>query len=409
MDKLIDELVNIVGENDVLYGSSALSIYSVDASPFFGNALAVVRPETAEEVSEIIKVANEYKVKIYPRGAGTGTKGGVVPFGGIVIDMKKMNDVEVNEEDLICVAESGAVMGKIKKEAAKKGLFLPPEPGSAEVATIGGFVAVGGSGKRALKYGAVSNYLAGIEVVLPDGKIFSSFYYTHKSPPFPNNIFVGSEGTLGVITKVALRLLPLPENRRTLISEFESFKEAFEVAKKLIKFLPECVEYADEKVAERLGYDGHIIAVEDFSENKKLEEVLGEFDELRGKEEENFWRVRSSIGSLSVGSRKRFYLADDYVVPFSKAVEFEKIVRDVEKEAGVEVFLYSHLDTCNFHPAVIAESLEQALNFEKILEGKISGIVYGEHGRGLKEKINFRRLKECLDERNIMNPEKIFS
>lgn len=126
MDKLIDELINIVGENDVLYGSSALSIYSVDASPFLGNALAVVRPETAEEVSEVIKVANEYKVKIYPRGAGTGTKGGALPFNGIVVDTKKMNDIEIKEEDLICVAESGAVIGKIKKKLRKEDSFFHP-------------------------------------------------------------------------------------------------------------------------------------------------------------------------------------------------------------------------------------------------------------------------------------------
>ncbi len=414
MDKLIRELANIVEEDDILYGTHALAVFSADASPFIGKALAVVRPESLEEVVEIVKVANRYKVRLYPRGAGTGTKGGVVPFEGIVVDMKKMNRVEVFEDDMICKAESGAVISKIKEKCLDKNLFLPPEPGSSEVATIGGFVAVGGSGKRALKYGTIANYVSGVEAVLPNGDVVSFSNRTHKYPPLPQSVFVGSEGAFGIIVSVTLRLLPAPETRRTLVAEFESFEDAFKKSREVIKLLPDCVEYSDEKVAEKLGYSGHVVAVEDFFENEKLERALGSFEELRGKDEERFWKVRGSVGSISSDGKKRFYLADDFAVPFSRAVEFEKAVREAERECGVDVYLYAHLDTCNFHPAVVTDSLESALKFEEALEKRAFslGAVFGEHGVGLKNLKTFehlRRLKKCLDEQNIMNPGKIFS
>ncbi len=415
MFQLLESLKDVVGEDDFLSESRALIVYSTDASPFFGNALAVLRVENAKEVSKILRIAYENEIAVVVRGAGTGISGGAIPRNAIIIDTKKMNHFKIYEDDMIVVAEAGVIIGDLISELKKRGLFLPPEPGSASIATIGGFVANGGSGKRALKYGTIKNYLIGVEAVLPDGKIVEIDYRTHKTPGFLHSIFAGSEGTLGVITKVILRVIPLPEERRTFILEVNGFEEAYKICKNVIKYLPESVEYMDRSLAEKMGFSSDIIAIEDFHKNERLFNNLKDRAIiLYGEEEDRFWKKRGFIGVIANKDKKRYYIADDYIVPFSKAVIFEKKLRKIAKEKEIDLKIFSHLDTANFHPAVISDDIEKAIDFAESVNElalKFNGTI-GEHGIGLRnifiKEIGFyRRVKFCLDQKNIMNPGKI--
>ncbi len=411
----VNSLIDIFGEDDVLYGTRALEVYSTDASPFYGKALAAVRPENEREISRLLKLASKNGVAVVPRGSGSGTAGGAVPENAVVVDMKKMNRVEVFEEDMVVYAEAGAIISDVRRELEKHDLFLPPEPGSVRIATIGGFVANNGSGKRGLKYGTIRNYVIGLNAVLPDGKVIRIREKTHRVPGFAPQIFVGSEGTLGVITGVYLRVLPAPESRKTYLLRFKSSEDMLSSLRSVLKRSPDAVEYIDERCSSLLGFDeAHYLAVEVFGESCDLSTALsGEWEVLEDKEEKRFWERRETLGAEIARRGTRIYAGEDFAVPFSKLGEFISAIRKAEERFDVEVFIYGHMDTANIHPVIVSDSFEESINFaEELYRLAVKfGATVGEHGVAkrwmfLKGGEIYRRLKYCLDPSNIMNPGK---
>lgn len=412
----VNTLKNIFGEDDVLHGTRALEVYSTDASPFYGKALAVVRPENEREISRFLKLSAKHGIAVAPRGSGSGTAGGAVPENAVVVDMKKMNRIEVFEKDMIVYAEAGAVISDIKTELEKHGLFLPPEPGSVRIATIGGFVANNGSGKRGLKYGTIRNYVVGLNAVLPDGKIVRIQEKTHRVPSISPQIFVGSEGTLGIITGVYLRVLPAPESKRTYLLKFESVEKMLKTLRDILRCLPDAVEYIDERCASLLGFDGaHYLAVEVFGDNSHLDNIVSSMsgELLEEDDEKRFWERRETLGAEIAKKGTRIYAGEDFAVPFSRLGEFISAIRRAEKDFNLEVFIYGHMDTANIHPAIVSDSFEESIRFagELYRLALKVGATVGEHGVAkrwmfLKGREVYRRLKYCLDPSNIMNPGK---
>jgi len=413
---LVNALKEIFGEEDVLHSTRVLEVYSTDASPFYGKALAVVRPESEKEISKFLKLAEKHGIAVVPRGSGSGTAGGAVPENAVVVDMKKMDRIEVFPEDMIVFAQAGAIISDIKRELEKHDLFLPPEPGSVRIATIGGFVANNGSGKRGLKYGTIRNYVVGMNVVLPDGKVVRIPGKTHRVPGMSCQVFVGSEGTLGIITGVYLRVLPAPSSRKTYLIEFDDAGEMVSHLTGILRHLPDSVEYIDERCASLLDFsEAHYLAVEVFGENKALEDHLADLncEMLEGDEERRFWERRETLGAEIARKGTRIYAGEDFAVPFSRIGEFISSVREVEREFDAEVYIYGHLDTSNLHPAIVSESPEESLRLaERLYKLAIKlGATVGEHGVAkrwefLKGREIVRRLKYCLDPAGIMNPGK---
>ncbi len=415
-EKFIDRLEDVVGSDDLIYNSRVTEVYSTDASPYSGRAVAVVRPENPEEVSEILKLANHHSVPVVPRGAGSGTSGGAVPRNAVVIDMKKMDGIEVYQDDMIVFSEAGAILHDIKRSLCKFDLFIPPEPGSLRIATAGGFVANNGSGKRGLKYGSVRNFVAGINAVLPDGKIVRITYRTHRSPGINHQVFVGSEGALGVITGIYLRAIPIPEEKKTYLIPLKNTTEIEKSLKRILKVLPDAVEYIDSKSSSALGYgEEEFIAVEVFGDDRYAERVIDSLGgiSIESQEEKRFWERRETLGAEIAKKGSRVYAGEDFAVPFSRLSDFIEKIKDVERETGSEIFVYGHLDTCNLHPAIVSESFEDSMRAAGRLADTAlkMGATVGEHGVALRWEFLkgldvYRRLKYCLDQKNILNPGK---
>lgn len=409
----------MVGEDDVLTGR-AIKVYGYDASPLVTSPLVVVRVENAQEVSAVLRLASEYGIPVTPRGAGTSTAGNSAGRG-IVVDMKKMNRFHM-ESEFILEAEAGAIMGNIKQYLEQKGLFLPPEPGSVEICTIGGFVANAGSGKRGLKYGTIRDYVQGVEVVLPDGSInFAGTRYLKDCGYGLHSLFVGSEGTLGIITRVWLKVLPLPAFRQTFICEVKELEDCVKATLEILKCMPDSVEFMDFKSASMLGYSSNLLAVEfashlpsDFSQAREILEKFGATHALEGKEEREFWRRRGLLGA-ELGKGRRVYAGDDIIAPISELPSVIQIVKRIAEKYGFESFFFGHLDTGNIHPIIVGDEA-RGINFSRELyrEIKARGWDIGEHGYGevRKELLSDRegmieKIKGSLDPQNVMNPGRI--
>src|SRR5512147_379955 len=227
---VVKELKTIVGADNLLTSPEELTVYSYDATQRESLPWAVARPKTADEVSQILVLANRERFPVVPRGAGTGMSGGSVPIeGGLVLSLERMNRIlEIDEEDFIAVVEPGVVTGELQKAVEERGLFYPPDPASRKFCTLGGNVAECAGGLRAVKYGVTRDYVLGLEVVLPTGEIVTTGARTVKSVAGYDltRLIVGSEGTLGIATRIVLKLLPLPQTVRTLSAFFRSVQGA---------------------------------------------------------------------------------------------------------------------------------------------------------------------------------------
>jgi glycolate oxidase len=257
--ELIQELKSVIGDDWVITEKEAVLKYLLDETapplrPRASEEIVVVKPSSSNEVAETLKLANKYKVPVYPRGGGTGLVGGAVPTKpGIVLSLERMDKLVVDAENMVAVAEAGVTLGKLIEEAEKCGLSFPPHPGD-EGATVGGLVACNAGGARAVRTGVVRNYVLGLEVVLPQGTILTLGSKTVKNNQGFNlaHLFVGSEGILGVITKAYLRLYPRWRASATIVVPFERRSNAMDAAKKILfsGLTPLALEYFDRRVIE---------------------------------------------------------------------------------------------------------------------------------------------------------------
>lgn len=436
----------LLSEEDILpYGS--------DASFLFFRPDAVVFPETKAEVLELLDLADKFNFPIVARGSGTSTTGSSLPVkGGIVVSFAKMNRIlEVVPEERLARVEPGVLNGDLKNYLKKFGLFYPPDPASYAFSTIGGNVATGAGGPRGLKYGTTKDYVLSLEVALSGGKLLKTGATTLKGvvPYNFTSLFVGSEGTLGLIVEILLKLLPLPEKRKLylIFSPVES-KTLELLTETLLKGLtPASAEFVDkttfkvikDKVEEKVRTDQILKNTESLlwvefdgqmEEVKKDSETFEKILEQNGlsylsveKEEdiEVIWEIRRGISPslFKLGTKK---IADDVVVPRKKMVEFLRYLRRLEEESGISIASFGHAGDGNFHVNLLfnedeeekVKSIRENL-LKKVLE--FFGSISGEHGVGYTKRPYviweldpiqielMRKLKALFDPKGLLNPQ----
>jgi glycolate oxidase len=452
----VKKLESIVGRESILTAKADLATYAYDGTTTWShNPDIVVFPTTSSQISAILRLANENRIPVTPRGSGTNISGGSIPVrGGIVLCTTKMNRIlEVNKANLTAVVEPGVVLQDFNTLLAKDNLFYPPDPQSFLSCTIGGTVAENSGGPLCVKYGVTKQYVLGLEVVLPDGYILNIGGSTVKNRTGYDLVplFVGSEGTLGIITKITLRLIPKPAARRTVIAIFEDMTLAGNVVSGILanRIVPAKIEFVDNFVIRRIEEkmqiglpqdantmllieaDGSPAAVE--SEAEQILELLKEggarVARLAQNENEanTYWKARSA-GFAAIYSAARTVIAEDVTVPRDRLSDFIKRLDEISKKSGFAIVLIGHAGDGNIHPSVFTNSrekedldrLQETLTaiFEAALE--LGGTLSGEHGIGLEKKRLLAKaldpraieimktIKGALDPNSIMNPDKIW-
>jgi len=447
---IIDKLYEIVSKDRIFTSKADLYAYGFDASIHHAMPHVVIKPRNSEEVEEIVKLANEYSIPVVARGAGTALCGQAVPiYGGILLDMTGMNKIkEIRIEDLYCIVEPGVIYAKLNESLAEYGFFFPPTPGSGDVCTIGGMIAVNASGMRAIKYGATRDYVLGLEIVFPYGKVrFGSKTLKNSAGYQVERLIVGSEGTLGIITEATLRISPLPEKRAVALASFNDVIKAGEGVAAIIAsgMLPSALEIMDkvciEAVKKAMGIDlpdaealllievdGKAMEVKESIEKiaKILEEKASEIEFTDDEERmAELWKGRKGVlPSLSRYGEDMVSvsLADDMSVPISKIPHAIKEFQSIAKKYGIIVGTYGHAGDGNLHTKVLInpkdgknwDRAEKAVDEIYKVVYKLGGIASGEHGIGITKApwINgdiatMEKIKKAIDPNNIMNPGKM--
>ena len=450
MEQILDRLQEIVSRDRIFTSKSDLYAYGFDASIHHAMPHVVVKPKSSNEVEEIVKVANEYSIPVVARGAGTALCGQAVPIhGGILLDMTGMNKIkEISIEDLYCVVEPGIIYAKLNEALAEYGFFFPPTPGSGDVCTIGGMIAVNASGMRAIKYGATRDYVLGLEIVFPYGKVrFGSKTIKNSAGYQVERLIVGSEGTLGIITEATLRISPLPEKRAVALASFNDVIKAGEGVAAIIAngMLPSALEIMDnvciQAVKKAMGIDlpdaealllievdGKAMEVKESIE--KVAKILeGKASKIEFTDDEErmaeLWKGRKGVlPSLSRYGEDMVSvsLADDMSVPISKIPRAIKEFQRIAKKYGIIVGTYGHAGDGNLHTKVLInpkkeenwKKAEKAVNEIYKIVYELGGIASGEHGIGITKApwINgdvatMEKIKKAIDPNNIMNPGKM--
>lgn len=429
--------------------------YAYDAS--FGHFLPelVVQPKQRNEVIEIVKLANRYKIPLYPRGQGSCLSGGPLPVeGGIVLDLSKWDQkLEIDTENLIAVVSPGVLTLDIQKAALEHGLFYPPDPSSARVSTIGGNVAENSGGPRGLKYGVTGDYVLGLEVVTPEGKVIRTGGKTIKNVTGYNltKLIVGSEGTLGIVTEIILRLVPKPKASVSLMAIFNSFIDSGKSISKILSsgILPAAMEIMDQACIEAIekykpsGFpkdakaillvelDGHPAAIQD-----EIIQVKAICEKLQAKrvqvaktpeEAQKLWEARKLV-SPAIAKIKPTKISEDATVPRSKIpAMFERLIQ-IKEKYDINLVVFGHAGDGNLHPNILTDKrdIEEMKRVEEAVAEifkaavELEGTLSGEHGIGTmkapfmelelgEDTLNMlKKVKEAWDPNCIMNPGKIF-
>jgi glycolate oxidase len=451
---LKQKLVGLVGENNFSDKLIDLISYSKDASEHRHRPVGAVWPQNSRQVSDILKLANQERLPIVPRGAGTGLSGMAVPErGGIVLDMARMRRIlEIRIEDRLVVVQPGVVYAQLQKALEPFGFHFPPDPASGKMATLGGNVATNAGGLRGAKYGTTRDYVLGLEVVLADGSILRTGSRTMKcvSGYDLTRLFVGSEGTLGVITEITLKISPKPKASATCTAAFQELGQAGEAISEIMRsgITPSVLEILDEQcllVLNRHGgqtlpaaaamvlaeADGHTreeteyqVAkiVEIFKKHQAIQVIHAKSQE----EAEKLWTARRTLGGILFRLSYNL-ITEDVTVPISRVPELLVGTQEISRHNQVLIATMGHLGDGNLHPAIIFDgrNKEEKLRAEKASEElfqlaiRLGGTLTGEHGIGLA-KAPFmtlehspvamrvmRGVKQLFDPNNILNPGKM--
>lgn len=451
----IAELKKIVQTGRVLIDESDRYSYSFDGS--FGTYLpdAVVQTKSVQELKKIVKLANREGIPVYPRGQSTSLSGGPLPVnGGVVIDLSVMDDVlEVYEEDLVAVVSPGILTSAIHRAAEEKGLIYPPDPSSSNVSTIGGNLAENSGGPRGLKYGVTKDYVIGLEVITPEGEIIQTGGRTVKNVTGYDltKLIVGSEGTLGIITKATLRLLPKPPATAALMAVFLNLVDAGRAITKILTsgILPSKMELMDRASINAvenyqpmglpteaeaiilMELDGHPLAIkEELANAEQLCLSVGASKVKipeNDQEKEEIWKARKLV-SPAIVRIKPTKISEDATVPRSKIPEMCERLQQIKEKYQVDLVVFGHAGDGNLHPNIICDKndSEEMSRVEKAVEEifttavELGGTLSGEHGIGNMKapfmemelgKVGLdmmKRIKTAWDPNNIMNPGKIF-
>lgn len=417
--------------------------------------VAVALPQSTQEVADIMRLATQHRVPVYPRGAGTNLSGGVIPReDGLVVSLVKMNQIlELDAENLTATVQPGVVIQDLNDAVALHGLLYPPDPGSVTTATMGGSVAESSGGLRGLKYGVTKDYVMGLEVVLADGTVFSCGGKTVKNVSGYDlvKLFCGSEGTLGIITAITVRLIPAPEARRSMLAVFDRLEDAAHTITGIIgnKVIPATMEIMDNKTIRMveeychaglpvqaaaillLEVDGIASVVE--KEAAVVEQVCrenhGHIQVARDDaERDNLWTARRAALPACARLRPTTVL-EDATVPRSKVPEMLMALQEIADKYNLVMATYGHAGDGNLHPTIACDERnpEEMERVSKAVDEifrtaiKLGGTLSGEHGIGLaKERympLQFgesgvevmRRIKQALDPLGLLNPGKLIS
>lgn len=454
--EIVSQLQKIVGNDAVLTSHEDLYTYSYDATATWSHMPdVVVLPTTAEQISSIMKLATEYKIPVTPRGAGTNVSGGSVPIkGGIVLCTTRMNRIlDINKTNLIATVEPGVVLHDFNLALAKQGLFYPPDPQSFLGCTIGGTVAENAGGPYCVKYGVTKQYVLGLEVVLANGDIMKLGGVTVKNRTGYELVmlFTGSEGTLGIITKITVRLIPIPRASKSMMVIFDDMIAGGQAVSNILAsgIIPAKIEFVDNFVIRRIEEmtpmglpieakamlliqtDGSPAAVE--AETQEIVEILkqsgGKDIKIAANAEEaaKYWKMRSA-GFAAVFGASHTVLAEDVTIPRDRLAEFIQKLSEISNRTGFFIQHLGHAGDGNLHPSIFTDIRnEEEFNRAQEVMGEIfetalslGGVLSGEHGIGLEKQRFFKRamdpialdltkkIKGILDPDNIMNPGKIW-
>jgi glycolate oxidase len=455
MDKEIKKrLREIVGEDNFTDCLIDLVSYSYDASDNFSRPQAAVWPSSTEQVARIMRLAWEREIPVTPRGAGTGLAGSAVPAaGGLVMDLSRMNRIlEIRIPDRLVVLEPGVVYEDLDRALAPYGFFFPPDPASGKVCTIGGNVATNAGGIRGAKYGVTRDYVLALEVVLADGRILQTGSSCMKSVSGYDltRLFVGSEGTLGVITRITLKISPRPKASSTATAVFSDLSDAGRAVSDIMHsgVIPSVLEILDERALKVLREHGGFALPEakamiltetdgytQAEAEAQMERILEVFSKNKAAaveqasspaDAQSLWRVRKSVGSVAAKLRPA-NISEDVAVPISRVPDLLTGISRIASEMDIPFVIFGHAGDGNIHPRLMYDPArpEQSravhLAAEAIfrLACGLGGTLTGEHGIGLSKAPYMeiehssvsleimRVIKASLDPKNILNPGKM--
>lgn len=456
----IQEFQHILGSQFVFVDDESLHHYAHDETEdlhFLPDV--VLKPATAEEISAILKFCNTHRIPVTPRGAGTGLSGGALPhLGGVLLSTERMNRIlKIDEENLQVTTEPGVITEVLQTELKERGLFYPPDPSSRGSCFIGGNISENSGGPKAVKYGVVKDYVLNLELVLPTGEIIWTGANVLKNATGYNltQLIVGSEGTLGIVTRIVLKLIPLPKYDLLMLVPFRSAENACAVVAAIFHagYTPSALEFMErdalewvskyvENASVPIDHDiqAHLLVEVDgnnmdvlMQEMEGIAAVALEFncgeilfaDSAQQKEE--LWKMRRRVGE-AVKSHS-IYKEEDTVVPRAALPALLKGVKDIGKKYGFHSVCYGHAGDGNLHVNIIRGTLTEDQWNGSLKEGireifelvkRLGGTISGEHGIGLvqKEYMNImfnetqmrlmRDIKKIFDPNNILNAGKIF-
>ncbi|MCY7968093.1 glycolate oxidase subunit GlcD [Bacillus haynesii] len=451
------QLIEIVSSANYDDSNAGRLVYSYDATPQFQSMPdAVIAPRSKEEVSQIVKICNTHRIPIVPRGSGTNLCAGTCPTeGGIVLLFKHMNQIlEIDEENLTITVQPGVITLDLIHAAEEKGLFYPPDPSSMKISTIGGNINENSGGLRGMKYGVTRDYVMALEIVLANGDIIRTGGKLAKDVAGYDltRLFVGSEGTLGIITEATLKLIPAPETKKTVLALYQDIDSAAQTVSNIIahKIIPTTLEFLDQPTIQviedfaKIGLPVHakaVLLIEQDGTEEAVRRDIAVIEEICKKgnavsvqtaqtesEAENLREARRT--ALSALARlKPTTILEDATVPRSEIAEMVKAINTIAEKHQISICTFGHAGDGNLHPTCTTDvrnseemkRVEQAFEdiFKKAVE--LGGTITGEHGVGemkapyLELKLGkagiaaMKAVKQALDPNNIMNPGKIFA
>ncbi len=454
---ILQELRSAVGERWCLTDPADLMTYSFDATPMFQRQPdAVLLPGSTAEVAAVMQIAHHHAIPVFTRGAGTNLSAASVPGpnGGIVLGLNRMNRIkEIDQENLTATCEAGVVTAKLHQAVEALGLFYPPDPGSMATSTIGGNVATCAGGLRGLKYGVTKDYVMGLEAVLADGRILRTGGKNVKDVAGYDlvKLLCGSEGTLGIVTEVTVRLLPLPEAKRTAMAMFRDVDSAARTVSRIIasRIIPVTLEFMDngtirlvEEFA-KIGLPveaGALLLVQQDGPESVCERDIARIAEIAREEgafevklardpAEEAALMQARRTTLSVLARRRpTIFMEDATVPRNKIPQMVEAVNRIAAKYDLMICTFGHAGDGNLHPAVMTDlrdkeemgRVEHALDEIFAAAVDLGGTITGEHGVGeakagyLEWKVGpigmdvMKAVKGALDPKNLLNPGKMF-
>jgi glycolate oxidase len=450
---LLKELESIVGKDQLITRRERMLSYLTDETPSAMEPkpaadIVVVKPLKTREVSAIIRLANDHKIPVFPRGGGTGLVAGAIPtLDGIVLSLERMNQIQIDKENLMADAEAGVTLGKLAEAAREQGLTFPPHPGD-ENAQVGGLVATNAGGSRAVKHGVMRNNVRAVQVVFASGETVELGGKVHKDNVGYDlmQLIIGSEGTLGVITKATLQLYGSENASITLVVPYTSRTAAIATVPKILQRAgpPQAIEYVEkdlmERTAEHLGthwpittgqYYLIIILAEAtrdqvLAKSLQISDACKEYTPLdilaaeSAEDQENILSIRSNLYTYL---KPDILDILDIVVPISKLEEIVTAIQDIAKESAFPLPVYGHAGDGNLHVHIMRKQGVEASKYLDDLSDRIykatagvGGVITGEHGIGRtrikkvksylseKEIELMQNLKRTFDPNNILNP-----